>query len=44
MKTGWHRKGGWKIAMLLTDMVIIVRNPEYREAARAELDQILTEI
>ena len=34
----------WKIAMLLTDMIVMVRNSEYREAAKAELDKILKEI
>jgi len=34
----------WKIAMLLTDMIVMVRNPEYHEAAKAELNQIITEI
>jgi aminoglycoside phosphotransferase (APT) family kinase protein len=33
----------WRVAQILTDMIAIVRNPEFCEAAKEELDQILNE-
>jgi hygromycin-B 7''-O-kinase len=34
----------WKVAQVVTDMIAIVRNPEYCEAAKVELDQILQKL
>jgi hypothetical protein len=33
----------WRVAQILTDMIAIVRNPDFCEAAKEELDQILNE-
>jgi hygromycin-B 7''-O-kinase len=34
----------WKVAQVLTDMIAIIRNPEYGEAAKTELAQILKDL